>query len=211
MRGHRLEDLAAGEGYEGAIAILWDRFVGDNLTAAGIGHDLAVGRQRAFEQLDAWCDAAAKRPLAEGLRIALATLPDDGPPAMIAGAFPAMIAALLRRARGEPAVPPDPALGTAADLLRMMAGEPARPEAAAALDTYFVALIDNGLSASSFAARIIASTRASLAAAVVAPTAPSRARCTAARPGWCRQCSTRSPQAPTSTPGSPASSMPASG
>jgi citrate synthase len=101
------------------------------------------------------------------LRIALAALPDDSPPAAIVAAFPVAIASLLRQGRGEPPVPPDPTLGVAADLLRMIAGKPARPEAAAALDTYFVALIDNGLSASSFAARIIASTRASLAAAIV--------------------------------------------
>jgi citrate synthase len=167
IRGHRLEDLADGDGYENAIAVLWEGFVGENLTAAGIRADLAAGRQRAFAALDAWCDAAAGRPLGEGLRIALATLPDDSPPAAIAGAFPVMIAALIRRARGQTSVAPDPALGTAADLLRMMAGTPARPEAVAALDTYFTALIDNGLSASSFAARIIASTHASLAAAAV--------------------------------------------
>jgi citrate synthase len=166
IRGHRLEDLAAG-GYEAAVAILWEGFVGEQPTAAGVRTDLAAGRQHAFATLDAWCDAAAKRPLGEGLRIALATLSDDSPPAVIAGAFPVMIAALIRRTRGEPPVAPDPALGTAADLLRMIAGKPARPQAAAALDTYLVALIDNGLSASSFAARIIASTRASLAAAVL--------------------------------------------
>jgi len=167
IRGYRLEDLAAAGGYEHAIAILWEGFVGEQLTATGIRTDLAAGRQRAFATLATWCDAAAGRPLGEGLRIALATLPDDSPPAAIAAAFPVIIAALIRRARGESGVPPDPALGAAADLLRMISGHPARPEAAAALDTYFTALIDNGLSASSFAARIIASTQASLAAAVV--------------------------------------------
>src|SRR5262249_6352640 len=139
IRGRRLEDLTTGGGYEGAIAILWDGFGGKQLTAAGTRADLAAGRQRAFAQLDAWCDAAAKRPLGEGLRSALAALPDDSPPAAIAAAFPVAIAALIRRGRGETAVPPDPSLGTAADLLRMIAGWPARPEAVAALDTYFVA------------------------------------------------------------------------
>lgn len=167
VRGHRLEDLAAGGGFEGAIATLWEGFAGEKLTAAGIRADLATGRQRAFATLDTWCDTAAGRPLGEGLRVALAALPDDSQPAAIVSAFPVAIAALMRRARGEPAVAPDPALGTAADLLRMIADAPAAPEAAAALDTYFITVIDNGLSASSFAARIIASTRASLAAAIV--------------------------------------------
>jgi len=166
VRGRRLEDLA-GDGYEAAIATLWEGFVGEELTSAGINADLAAGRQRAFERLDAWSEAADNRPLGEGLRIALAVLPDDSPPAAIAAAFPVAIAALLRRARGQTPLAPDPTLGTAADLMRMIAGKPAAPEAVAALDTYFITVIDNGLSASSFTARVIASTRASLASAVV--------------------------------------------
>ena len=167
VRGRTLEDLAASGDCETAIATLWEGFVGANLTAAGIHADLAAGRRRAFDQLHTWMDAATSRPLGEGLRVALAALPDASLPAAIAAAFPVAIAALLRRARSEAPIAPDPALGTAADLLRMIAGKPALPEAAAALDTYFVTVIDNGLSASSFTARIIASTRASLAAAVV--------------------------------------------
>ncbi len=126
--------------------------------------DLGAARQRAFASLGAWYDAAARLPLGEGLRVALAALADDSTPAAIAAAFPVAVAALMR---GAAAIAPDPALGTAADLLRMITGAPAAPAAVAALDTYFITVIDNGLSASSFAARIIASTRASLASAVL--------------------------------------------
>jgi citrate synthase len=167
VRGRTLEELVAGDGYEGAIAILWDGFAGDGLTAARIRADLGAARQHAFDGLSPWCDAAARLPLGEGLRVALAALGDDSTPAAIAGAFPVAIAALMRHARGAAPIAPDPALGTAADLLRMIAGAPAAPAVVAALDTYFIAVIDNGLSASSFAARIIASTRASLASAVL--------------------------------------------
>ena len=62
---------------------------------------------------------------------------------------------------------PDPTLGTAADFLRMLRGAPAPAPLAAALDSYLTTVIDNGLAASTFAARVIASTRASLAAAVL--------------------------------------------
>jgi citrate synthase len=165
VRGRRLEELVAADGYEGAIATLWEGFVGEGLTASGIRADLGAARQHAFERLDAWCENAAVRPLAEGLRIALAALPDDSTPAAIAASFPVAIAALVRRRRGLAPIAPDPSLGTAADLLRMIAAAPAA--AALALDRYCITVIDNGLSASSFAARVIASTRASLAAAVV--------------------------------------------
>ena len=167
VRGRTLEELVAGDGYEGAIAALWDGFAGEGLTAARIRADLGAARQHAFDGLSPWCDAAARLPLGVGLRVALAALGDDSPPAAIAGAFPVAIAALMRHARGAAPIAPDPALGTAADLLRMIAGAPAAPAVVAALDTYFIAVIDNGLSASSFTARIIASTHASLASAVL--------------------------------------------
>ncbi|HTZ36098.1 MAG TPA: citrate/2-methylcitrate synthase, partial [Stellaceae bacterium] len=61
----------------------------------------------------------------------------------------------------------DPALTTAADLLRMVHGRPVDPAMAEALDTYWTALIDNDLNTSAFTARVIASSRASLAAAAL--------------------------------------------
>src|SRR5580658_1788675 len=149
VRGRTLEELVAGDGYEGAIAILWDGFAGDGLTAARIRADLGTARQHAFDGLSGWSDAAARLPLGEALRVALAALGDDSTPAAIAGAFPIAIAALMRHACGAAPIAPDPALGTAADLLRMIAGAPAAPAVVAALDTYFIAVIDNGLSASS--------------------------------------------------------------
>ena len=64
-------------------------------------------------------------------------------------------------------MPPDPSLTTAADFLRMVNGAAVEERFATALDTYITTVIDNGLSASTFAARVIISTRASLASAVV--------------------------------------------
>jgi citrate synthase len=75
---------------------------------------------------------------------------------------------LVRQAAGLAPIPPDPALSTAGDLLRMLRG--ASPDAAdvAALDTYFTVMAESGLSASAFTARVVASTRASLTASVLA-------------------------------------------
>src|SRR5207248_4404523 len=53
------------------------------------------------------------------------------------------------------------------DLLRMAHGKPVAPAMAEALDTYFVAVIDNGLNTSAFTARVIASSGAPLVAAVL--------------------------------------------
>ncbi len=56
----------------------------------------------------------------------------------------------------------------AADALRMLTGARASSAQVAALNTYLVTVIDHGLNASTFAARVTASTRAGLASAVLA-------------------------------------------
>ena len=167
VRGHRLDELVADYGFEGAVALLWEGFAGDGLSRAGIGAALGAGRVEAFARIGDWLDLAARRPLLDGVRLALAQLLEDSAAAAILGALPVAIAALLRRARGEVPIAPDPSLGTAADLLRMMHGAPAPAPMAAALDAYLTVVIDNGLNASAFTARVIASTRASLVGAAL--------------------------------------------
>ena len=167
VRGHTLEELVARHGYEGAVAVMWNGFVADGLTRESVHAMLAEARGRAFARLGDWLETAARRPIGEAVRVCLAALPDDSAPADIAAAFPVGIAALLRVRDGGKPTPPDPNLGTAADYLRMARGAPVDARLATALDAYITTVIDNGLSASTFTARIIASTRASLADAVL--------------------------------------------
>jgi citrate synthase len=167
VRGVALPDLVAQHGYEGTVALLWEGFAGDRLTGSGIAADLAAARLAAFDGLGAVVDDVATRPLDEAVRLCLATLPDDLPPAAIVGALSVAVPALLRAARGEAPLAPDPTLGTAADVLRMLHGHSADEASIVALDTYFTVMAESGLSGSSFAARIIASTRASLVCAAV--------------------------------------------
>lgn len=165
VRGHTLDELVADYGYEGAVALLWEGFAGDGLSREAMRGALGRDRVAAFERRGEWLAMAAGRTLSERVRLALASLPEDSAPAAILATLPVAIAALVRQGRGEAALAPDPVLGSAADFLRMLHGRPVAEAAAAALDTYFTAVIDNGLNASSFVARIVASTRASLAAA----------------------------------------------
>jgi citrate synthase len=167
LRGHGLAEVVAGRGYEGAAALLWEGFAGDGLDRESLRATFGAGRVVAFTRLSAWLDGARRLPLDTALRVAIAALPDESSPAEIAALFPVAIAALLRTQADAPPVGPDPTLGTAADFLRMLGGEPIAPPLAAALDAYLTTVIDNGLAASTFAARVIASTRASLVAAVL--------------------------------------------
>ncbi|RZS89860.1 citrate synthase [Motilibacter rhizosphaerae] len=81
---------------------------------------------------------------------------------------PTALAALHRLSRGLDPVAPDPGLGHVQDYLRMMLGEDPRPEHVAAVEAYLISTIDHGLNASTFTARVVASTGADLAACLVA-------------------------------------------
>jgi citrate synthase len=166
VRGRPIAELVAQVGYEGTVALMWDGFVGDNLTRADVMAQLGAGRALAFSRLDDWLPAAARRPPLDGMRMCLAAVLPDSAPAAVLAALPVGIAAILRARAGKAPVPPDPALTTAADLLRMARGAPVEARFATALDNYLTTVIDNGLGASTFAARVVISTLAPLAAAV---------------------------------------------
>src|SRR5690349_23184354 len=67
VRGHRLPELVAGHGYEGAVAVLWEGFAGNDLTRDGIHAELGAARGTAFARLGEWLDLAARHPPDEGL------------------------------------------------------------------------------------------------------------------------------------------------
>jgi citrate synthase len=167
VRGVELPALVAAHGFEGTVALLWEGFAGDRLDRAGVRATLGAARAEAFARLDAWLPAAASVPLAEGVRRGLAGLPDAATPAAIVATLAVGVPALVRAGARAAPVAPDPALPVAADLLRMLHGAAPDEQAAAALDTYFTVMADSGMSPSNFTARVVASTRASLACAVL--------------------------------------------
>src|SRR5215470_2861489 len=166
VRGQPIPDLVA-KGFEATVALMWEGFAGEKLTRASVIEALGAGRALAFSRLADWLPTAARREPIEATRLLLAAVPDASTPAQIAAAMPVGIAALIRSRNGKPPVAPDPSLTTAADFLRMLTGQAVEERFAQALDAYMTTVIDNGLSASTFAARVIISTRASLASAVV--------------------------------------------
>jgi citrate synthase len=164
IRGQPLA-LVAAQGFEPAIALLWDGLVAIAPVASEIAQRLGTERVQAFGAIEDWLPAARGRPVPEAIRMALAVLPDNASAEKIPATLPVALAAILRARRGLSPVAPDPREGTAGDFLRMMQGAPASHAETAALDTYLAPVIDHGLNASTFTARVVASTRASLAAA----------------------------------------------
>lgn len=85
----------------------------------------------------------------------------------VAAATPTLVAASHRLSKGLEPVPPDRDLGHAANYLWMITGERPDPEVARALEQYLILTVDHGFNSSTFTARVIASTGADAAAAVV--------------------------------------------
>jgi citrate synthase len=81
---------------------------------------------------------------------------------------PTILARHHRVRQGETAVAPDPSLGHAADYLRMATGRMPDAAAARAVEQYLVATVDHGFNASTFTGRVVASTGADMAGALVA-------------------------------------------
>jgi citrate synthase len=81
---------------------------------------------------------------------------------------PVLLCALHRLRQGLEPVAPRDDLGDAADLLWMLHGAAPDPEHARAMEQYLVSTVDHGFNASTFSARVVASTGADLAACIVA-------------------------------------------
>jgi len=74
----------------------------------------------------------------------------------------------VREQQGRALLEPDPTAAHASDLLRLMHGRAASAAEARALDVYLMSVVDHGLNASTFAARVVASTGSDLVSAVTA-------------------------------------------
>ena len=85
----------------------------------------------------------------------------------VCAVVPTLLCALYRLTHNLPVVDPHPELPYAANYLYMMNGEVPEPDHARAVEQYMISTIDHGFNASTFTARVITSTGADLAAAVV--------------------------------------------
>ncbi|MCB9916509.1 MAG: citrate synthase [Planctomycetes bacterium] len=168
-RGHRIETLAAQSNFEETA---WLLLYGTLPTA----DELAGFRAK----------LARYRELPPALLATLAGLPKDGHPmaalqagyaalgmhmegklasrdediALLIAATPVMVAAFERARQGQPFVAPDPSLDTAANFLWMLRGETPNVLESHVLDVALVLHADHTMNASTFTARVVASTEA---------------------------------------------------
>jgi citrate synthase len=171
IAGERVQALAATSNFEGVTARLWHAATGRAFDETDARTSLGRGRARAFARLPDLLPATCGLSIVDGVRAAIAGLHSENgieDDAVIVGAFPVIAGALVRRADGLDPVAPDPTLSYAADTLKMLRGRAPAPREVAALDAYLVTVSDHGMNASTFTTRVVASTQASLFAAVTA-------------------------------------------
>ena len=85
----------------------------------------------------------------------------------LAARFPTIVAAFDRLRKGKEPVAPRADLGHAANYLYMLTGEVPPENHVKSLDTYLVLLADHSMNASTFTARVIASTESDICSAIV--------------------------------------------
>ena len=85
----------------------------------------------------------------------------------LAARFPTIVAAFDRLRKGKEPVAPRADLGHAANYLYMLTGEIPPENHLKSLDTYLVLLADHSMNASTFTARVIASTESDICSAIV--------------------------------------------
>ena len=178
IRGYELSELAGHLSFEEAASLLWRGELPAPEALADLRREMVALRRVPASTMSVVRAAAGVAPI-DALRMATATLsldvadPDDISPAadlamakMLVARFPVLVAAQLRIAEGLEPIAPRDDLGHAANFLWMALGREPDPIAAQALDTYWVTVLDHGMNASTFAARVIASTRSDMVSAV---------------------------------------------
>ena len=175
IAGFPVEEIAGRATFEEIVYLLWN----DALPTAAQLDDFrtALAAQRALPNatVDVLRAAAARRiPAMDALGLAAGTLnldlanaaPQQQAIAVLAR-FPVIVATYARLLDGQQPLEARSDLNQAAHYLFMLTGETPDPERVRALETYLNTVVDHGLNASTFTARVITSTGSDLVSAVV--------------------------------------------
>ncbi|MCU0484146.1 MAG: citrate synthase [Chloroflexi bacterium] len=166
-RGYRIGDLVAHGSFAAVANLLWNGTWDPQAVLATGPVPPAV--LAALEGLP-----PTARPM-DALRTAVsvwgATQDLDWPPTVaqaraLTAFSPSALAAFVRLRQGLEPIEPHPDLDLISGFLHQLSGQCPDPITARALDAYFIVGAEHGLNASTFAARVITSTRSDMAAAI---------------------------------------------
>ncbi|MEM9378873.1 MAG: citrate/2-methylcitrate synthase [Planctomycetota bacterium] len=168
IAGYPVEAIAPRLSFEEVVHLLWH----DQVPDARERRDLEAELRRAAELpgtvVDLLRSAAASGALPmDALRVGVAALAlRDVEPVALVGALPAVVAAHWRLLHGREPLPPREDLALAGNYLYLLRGEAPRPEESRGLETYLNTVVDHGMNASTFTARVITSTASDLGSAI---------------------------------------------
>jgi len=173
--GYLIEDLVGVASFEEIAYLLWHGELPDQGQLDGLRLQMSAGRKlnhaargalMAMDPATDPMDVLRTVVSAQGATKSL-TKPSLEEAIALTAIIPTIVGASYRRRQGKEIVEPRDDLGHAANLLWMMEGKESAAEKTRYVDTYLVLLADHGLNASTFAARVVASTGSDLTSCVV--------------------------------------------
>lgn len=173
IRGYDAEKLATMVTFEEACHLLWLDSLPNTQEKEALVHRFGVARVSAFEVIKQAPFILTQANPMDALRTAISLMVSGTGHEMtdyvpIAAAAPVFAAAWYRKQKELPLVAPDANLPHSADYLRMLTGQKAPDNFARALDVYLTTVSDHGMNASTFTARVVASTESDNISCVVA-------------------------------------------
>ena len=173
--GYLIEDLVPVASYEEVAYLLWHGELPNQDELDDLRRQMSAGRQlndpargvlTAMDPATDPMDVLRTVVSAQGATKTLAK-PTLDEAVRLTAIFPTIVGATYRRRLGKEIVEPREDLDHAANLLWMMEGQEPAKEKSRWLEMYLVLLADHGLNASTFAARVVASTGSDLTSCVV--------------------------------------------
>jgi citrate synthase len=175
IAGYDVEEIAPNATFEEATYLLWHGERANAEQLRTFTRELATRRalpDATLTLLEAV--AREKKPPMDALRIAAGTLDlglKDEDQEVATKAFlarvPTVVAAYWRLQNGETPIAPRSDLGHSANYLYMLSGKEADAAAVRGMETYLNTIMDHGLNASTFAARVIIATQSDIVSALV--------------------------------------------
>jgi citrate synthase len=173
--GYLIEDLAPAVGFEEVAYLLWNGNLPTKTQLDALCKQMSSARRLndnargALLSIDPQTDPMDTLRTVVSAQGATRTITKPTPDEAVAltAVFPTIVAAAYRRRKGQEIVAPRDDLSHAANLLWMMEGKEPPADRVHYVESYLVLLADHGLNASTFAARVIASTGSDLTSCVV--------------------------------------------
>lgn len=181
LRGYDIRELFGRVGFEEVAYLLWNGRLPDAGERESLLAEMRRARDLPAPVLEALRTLAPHAGGMHALRMAASLLSVDDPgtdrldleenrhrAARLQAQIPALVAHTWRLRCGKPLVTPRPEHGLVQGFLYMLEGEEPAPARVEALTGYMVAIAEHGFNASTFTARVVASSNSDMISAITA-------------------------------------------